>query len=108
MSCDMMTFPKTVDEFMESYKVVDTDGIYMSKGAELVPIFRMKQWFEHLEYIERKRGKWIDAHDGTFYWFRQCNNCGFEREDCDCKKDTNFCPNCGADMRGEQDADTEN
>ena len=46
---DMMTFPDTVEEFMESYKVVDTDGIYMSKGAELVPIFRMKQWFEHLQ-----------------------------------------------------------
>ena len=45
---DMMTFPKTVEEFMEIYKVVDTEGIYMSKGAELVPIFRMRQWFEHL------------------------------------------------------------
>ena len=45
---DRMTFPDTVEEFMEQYKVVDTDGVYMSKGAELVPIFRMKQWFEHL------------------------------------------------------------
>ena len=45
---DVMTFPKTVEEFMEMYKVVDTEGIYMSKGAELVPIFRMRQWFEHL------------------------------------------------------------
>lgn len=46
--CDCMTFPDTVEEFMEQYKIVDTDGIYMSKGAELVPIFRMRQWFEHL------------------------------------------------------------
>lgn len=45
---DCMTFPDTVEEFMEQYKVVDTDGIYMSKGAELVPTFRMRQWFEHL------------------------------------------------------------
>ena len=45
---DRMTFPDTVEEFMEQYKVVDTDGVYMSKGAELVPIFRMKQWFEQL------------------------------------------------------------
>lgn len=46
---DKMNFPDTVEEFMQSYKVVDTEGIYMSKGCELVPIFRMKQWFEHLE-----------------------------------------------------------
>ena len=44
----MALFPDTVEEFMNAYKVVDTEGIYMSKGAELVPIFRMKQWFEHV------------------------------------------------------------
>lgn len=37
------TFPDTVEEFMERYKIVNTDG------TELVPIFRMKQWFEHKE-----------------------------------------------------------
>ena len=45
---DKMDFPDTVEEFMEQYKVVDTDGVYMSKGSELVPIFRMRQWFEQL------------------------------------------------------------
>lgn len=44
---DMMTFPNTVEEFMEQYKIVDTEKIY-TNGAELVPIFRMKQWFEHV------------------------------------------------------------
>jgi len=43
---DMMTFPETVDEYMEQYKITDTKQIY-TNGAELVPIFRMKQWFEH-------------------------------------------------------------
>lgn len=41
---DMMQFPKTVEEFMEQYKIVDAEQIY-TNGAELVPIFRMKQWF---------------------------------------------------------------
>ena len=54
----------------------------------------------------RKTGKWIDGKrmklDGTFYWFRQCDQCGYERNDCDPEKDSNFCPDCGADMRGEQ------
>ena len=44
---ECMRFPDTVEEFMEQYKVVDKEGIYMSKGSELVPIFRMDQWFEH-------------------------------------------------------------
>ena len=44
---DCMTFPDTVEEFMEQYKIVDTEHIY-TNGSEFVPIFRMKQWFEHL------------------------------------------------------------
>ena len=44
---DCMTFPDTVEEFMEQYKIVDTKEVY-TNGAELVSIFRMKQWFEHL------------------------------------------------------------
>ena len=54
----MMMFPDTVEEFMEQYKIVDTEGIYMSKGSELVPIFRMKQWFEHLPSAQPKQ-RWI-------------------------------------------------
>lgn len=51
---DMMTFPDTVEEFMEQYKMVDTEHIY-SNGTEFVPIFRMKQWFEHLPSAEKNR-----------------------------------------------------
>lgn len=56
---DIMTFPDTVEEFMDDYKVVDTDGIYMSKGSEMVPIFRMKQWFEHVS--AQPETDWIPA-----------------------------------------------
>lgn len=41
-----MMFPNTVREFMEQYKMVDTEQIY-SNGTEYVPIFRMEQWFAH-------------------------------------------------------------
>ena len=43
---NMMTFPATVEEFMEQYKMTDTEHVY-SNGTEYVPIYRMKQWFEH-------------------------------------------------------------
>ena len=53
----------------------------------------------------QKKGHWADGKrmkmDGTYYWFRQCSVCDYERNDDDSDKDTNFCPNCGADMREE-------
>ena len=43
---------------------------------------------------ERKRGEWIDAGQ---YPFDKCSLCGCT---VDCYYEWNFCPNCGADMRG--------
>ena len=54
-----MMFPNTVREFMEQYKMVDTEHIY-SNGIEYVPIFRMEQWFAHQADIPR----WIPVTDG--------------------------------------------
>lgn len=45
----------------------------------------------------RKKGKWIDICDG-YTDYVKCDQCGGI---LDYKK--NFCPNCGADMRGEED-----
>ena len=54
-----MIFPATVDEFMEEYKVVDSKHVY-SNGMEMVPIFRMKQWFEHEANHNAEPGKMVD------------------------------------------------
>lgn len=93
---DCMTFPNTVEEFMEQYKIVDTDGIYMSKGAELVPIFRMRQWFEHLPSAQRT-GRWIfETLDGTPGYrptVMFCSKCGRVSI-----ANYSYCPNCGAKM----------
>ena len=45
---------------------------------------------------ERIRGRWIEKPHvhGVAY----CSLCDYELH----TNDTNFCPNCGADMRGEQ------
>lgn len=59
MSGDSMTFPDSVEEFMEEYKIVDTDHVY-TNGMEFVPIFRMRQWFDHIGYPEPpKQYGWI-------------------------------------------------
>ena len=51
---------------------------------------------------ERKRGKWRH-YEG----YLTCSECGTEYDDdimTNCCDDVpKFCPNCGADMRGEQD-----
>ena len=48
---------------------------------------------------EREKGKWIaDNHD---FWV--CSNCKFPSEAHGANILYKFCPNCGADMRGEQE-----
>lgn len=41
------------------------------------------------------RGKWIDDHGSDV-----CSICGFSCDDTYYLGEGNFCPNCGADMRG--------
>lgn len=58
---DMMTFPATVEEFMAQYKIVDSEKVY-TNGADLIPIFRMMQWFEHVSATDTiSRQAAIDA-----------------------------------------------
>lgn len=84
---DSMMFPKTVDEFMEKYKIVDTEEVY-TNGAELVPIFRMEQWFEHEEAEPVKHGHWVVDEDGNI----KCSECGHSGVG------DNYCERCGAKM----------
>lgn len=114
MSGEVMGFPKTVEEFMEKYKIIDSEQVY-TNGAELIPIFRMKQWFEHLRH-----GKWriktintFDLAYGTTGYepVYQCSVCGgieesylrldepIMPEDADFPR---YCPHCGARMDKEE------
>lgn len=103
---DLMTFPKTVDEFMEQYKIVDSDEVY-TNGAELVPIFRMKQWFEHVDPGPVKDGKWIEVMTEEWCTFDECkcSVCGDVEYFNKGWKKFSYCPNCGAKMREEGDND---
>ena len=73
---DMMTFPATVEEFMEQYKMTDTEHVY-SNGTEFVPIYRMKQWFEHCRHQQRPT---IDAVPVV-----RCKDCKHRFEDSWCE-----------------------
>ena len=58
---------------------------------------------------ERKKGKWIYGEDEYGIDGYHCDKCGFfvpwdyTHKFINYIEDYNFCPNCGADMRGEQD-----
>ena len=47
------------------------------------------------------KGKWLPAYTqpdgGTVYCFSCCSECGHKMA-----TNPNYCPNCGADMRGEE------
>ena len=46
---------------------------------------------------KRKRGRWID---GSIPTYAVCSECGYQERYA---YENNYCHNCGADMRGEQD-----
>lgn len=69
-------------------------------------LFRFWQmgWLDKLEQLERKTGKWIDTYPdiepNPMFMYAICSECGCEQA---ISNKLNFCPDCGADMRGEDD-----
>ena len=80
----------------ELQKLIDSDEVkfYFKGGLQ-----KVIETVEDLQEI--KHGEWIADEPkatgyGTIY---ECTFCGYEVE----FKPTNYCPNCGADMRGESE-----
>ena len=79
----------------------DTETITMDNGDEYINYGDAVGEIEQLPPIQPKRGRWHysdgkPARIGSFGVV--CDQCDTESEYC-----TNFCGECGADMRGEQD-----
>ena len=57
---------KSLEDFMESYKMIDVEQIY-SNGTEFVPIFRVKQWLEYnnINNLQSKIDKAIELYENT-------------------------------------------
>ena len=51
--------------------------------------------------LERKKGQWMKEDRGHVEYCAVCDQCGFDWIWSD-REYFKFCPNCGADMRGEQ------
>ena len=107
---DMMTFPASVEEFMEQYKMTDTDHVY-SNGTEYVPIYRMKQWFEHVnpcDFQSVRHGRWISLTDcsNAGVYCSVCHKKVYKEDYAICNRKnklrSDYCPNCGVKLDGER------
>ena len=105
MSGDVMQFPKTIEEFMEEYKVVDTEHVYIN-GTELVPIFLMKQWFEHIGAEPIRHGKLMrtEAYPHRLYC-SECSKTLIPNEEICFEKNEfpKYCMWCGAKMEAKDE-----
>lgn len=103
------------DRYSGMEKLLGTDTIYRQAAIDAVSdvCFELRGVFGRCEDAlkalpsaqpERKTGKWNMCYDDDApqdgIWF--CSVCGYARfvDDISPQK---FCPNCGADMRGEND-----
>ena len=89
-SCHLSSKFKTCEECNETYKSDDELCYYQCIAKKIIT----------LGYRKVGQGKWIMVGNGNgrpIHW--RCSVCGYETLDV-ANGDTNFCPNCGADMRG--------
>ena len=84
---------------LRNFKQDPQSGDWISLRA--VPLTTVIRMLNEAPIIEPKRGEWIRSSDIDIAWGSKvytCSNCGHKRN-----SKTNFCPNCGADMRGKGD-----
>lgn len=51
MSGEMMTFPKTWEEYEKYWGFNDSEEVY-TNNARLIPSYRVKQWLDHIKEAE--------------------------------------------------------
>ena len=58
MENQSMVFPKTFEEFAKLYGFVDEEEVY-TNGSELIPVFRVQQWLDHIKEQTDERHRHI-------------------------------------------------
>lgn len=53
-----------------------------------------------IKALERPQGEWIDNSEEDSY-YANCSHCGYQIDTHYERGYLNYCPNCGADMRGD-------
>lgn len=90
------------EEYKKTRKLIRQGETHLDNLAEgFIEAARVIQRMPTADVVERKRGEWIEkTHDWDFgdYIDYTCSICGIREQN-----KRKFCPECGADMRGDRD-----
>lgn len=75
-------------------------GVKVDGRWETIPWYEITEWIEKITSAQPKKGMWEMKPDpfGFFHDVPVCSECGCMTT---FREKTMYCPNCGADMRGE-------
>ena len=77
-------------------------SIYNDTARAVRAFIKLLDEFETTDVRENVKGEWIDCLEDDIVDVQICSVCGYKEYVID---KPNFCPNCGADMRGEENAE---
>ena len=98
---DLISRQAAIDELSQRYIIMDNPH-YIGYNAGLDEAQKV---IKALPPVQPKRGKWLpDNRCGGGYWV--CSSCKYPTEAFAADVIYKYCPFCGADMRGETDAET--
>ena len=92
---------KEMNDLISRQAAINAPVRMVSEGIEWIPVYHVEQ----LPSVQPKRGYWTKSHEHIYMgngvkewtnWY--CSEC-----DAPNSSPTDFCPSCGADMRGEAD-----
>ena len=90
-----------MSDLIDREDAIDAINAYLGLSAVSRTIQNMTSIQEILENLPsaepRKKGKWIEI---KYTFHHKCSNCEWINN---ADSGYNFCPNCGADMRGDSD-----
>lgn len=77
--------------------ILESNNIHLLHDAKSY-LEQIERWdaIKDADLVERQHGEWIE---GDFGW--RCSVCGITSVTW--QRTYNYCPNCGADMRGDED-----
>ena len=77
--------------------IISLTGMFLDKSKDYCAACKAIERLHAADVRENVMGEWIDMLDSELFVFKKCSLCGETGV-----KTMNFCPNCGADMRGKE------